>query len=65
LVPENHPIHIHCFGDSLQHAEELIAHYPRLRIGFTGAITFSDRPGKGKRKGKSKEEQSNELKKGE
>ena len=82
VVPQHHPIHIHCFGDSLEHAqdpllhrwmgsctgdarkglvqtfqhslhpesqrclpEELISHYPRLRIGFTGAITFSDPPG--------------------
>ena len=26
-------------------AQELIGHYPSLRIGFTGAITFLDPPG--------------------
>eukprot|EP00439_Symbiodinium_sp_Y106_P038862 s3627_g4.t1 len=63
VVPQHHPIHIHCFGDSLEHAQELISHYPRLRIGFTGAITFSDPPGKGKAgKGKRK---GNEAKKGQ
>ncbi|CAE7338092.1 TATDN2 [Symbiodinium natans] len=65
LVPQNHPIHIHCFGDSLEHAKELIDHYPRLRIGFTGAITFSDPPGsKGRQKGRGKHK-GNELKKGQ
>lgn len=60
VIPQHHPIHIHCFGDSLEHAQELISHYPRLRIGFTGAITFSDPPGKGKGKRKG-----NEAKKGQ
>ncbi|CAJ1367067.1 unnamed protein product, partial [Effrenium voratum] len=56
LVPSQHPIHVHCFSDSLPYAEELMALYPNLRIGFTGAITFRDPPnaGKGKAKGKAK-----------
>lgn len=53
LVPTEHPIHMHCYGDSLENALALCARWPRLRIGFTGAITFKDRPDKGKgKKGK-------------
>lgn len=53
IVPRHHPIHIHCYSDSLRHARELCERWPNLRIGFTGAITFRDRePGKGKDKGK-------------
>ncbi|CAK9096504.1 unnamed protein product [Durusdinium trenchii] len=61
IVPQTHPIHIHCFSDSLAYAEELMAHWQNLRIGFTGAITFrdSERGKGGKSKGKAK------VKKGE
>eukprot|EP00746_Dinoflagellata_sp_MGD_P025384 gnl/MRDRNA2_/MRDRNA2_159635_c0_seq1.p1 gnl/MRDRNA2_/MRDRNA2_159635_c0~~gnl/MRDRNA2_/MRDRNA2_159635_c0_seq1.p1 ORF type:complete len:421 (+),score=77.36 gnl/MRDRNA2_/MRDRNA2_159635_c0_seq1:42-1265(+) len=52
VVPKEHPIHIHCFSDSVEHALELCDHWPNLRIGFTGAITFRDNPAKGKSKGK-------------
>ena len=55
LVPVHHPIRMHCFGDSLEFAKALCARWPKLRIGFTGAITFRDKPkkdGKGKAKGK-------------
>jgi len=53
LVPREHPIHLHCYSDSLQCALECCEHWPRLRIGFTGAITFrDDGKGKGTRKGK-------------
>jgi len=56
LVPPRHPIHIHCYSDSLQHALELCERWENLRIGFTGAITFPARGGgaKGKAKGKDK-----------
>lgn len=55
VVPPQHPIHIHCFSDSLAHAEELCERWENLRIGFTGAITFAPKgPGKGKAKGKGK-----------
>lgn len=39
---------MHCFSDSLQYAQELLARWPKLRIGFTGAITFQDGKAKGK-----------------
>ena len=52
-MPEAHPIHMHCFSDSLQYALELLSHWPQLRIGFTGAITFEDK-GKGFNKGSKK-----------
>lgn len=51
-VPSEHPIHIHCYSDSLSHAQDLIKRFPNLRIGFTGAITFRDKSGKAKAKGK-------------
>eukprot|EP00927_Polykrikos_kofoidii_P036679 TRINITY_DN30964_c0_g1_i1.p1 TRINITY_DN30964_c0_g1~~TRINITY_DN30964_c0_g1_i1.p1 ORF type:complete len:486 (-),score=71.99 TRINITY_DN30964_c0_g1_i1:28-1437(-) len=55
VVPEDHPIHMHCYGDSLELAVELCRRWPRLRVGFTGAITFRDPPqtkrGKGKGQG--------------
>mmetsp|Transcript_44003 Transcript_44003/g.94806 ORF Transcript_44003/g.94806 Transcript_44003/m.94806 type:complete len:455 (+) Transcript_44003:58-1422(+) len=52
-LPKDHPIHIHCYSDSLELARALIEHFPNLRIGFTGSITFKDKPGnKGKSKGK-------------
>lgn len=51
LVPERHPVHIHCYSDSLEHARQLCSGWPNLRIGFTGAITFRDR---GKASGKGK-----------
>mmetsp|Transcript_63409 Transcript_63409/g.206745 ORF Transcript_63409/g.206745 Transcript_63409/m.206745 type:complete len:438 (+) Transcript_63409:100-1413(+) len=66
-VPQDHPIHIHCFGDSLEHARQLIERWPRLRIGFTGAITFRDRASKsgGKPSSKAKGKGGVEEKKGE
>lgn len=52
LVPVDHPVHIHCYSDSLRHALQLCERWPNLRIGFTGAITFRDRRDKGAQKGK-------------
>lgn len=43
LVPREHPIHMHCYSDSLATARQLCEQWPQLRIGFTGAITFRDR----------------------
>jgi len=54
IVPPLHPVHIHCYSDSLRHARELCDGWPNLRIGFTGAITFRDKPGKGAGKGREK-----------
>lgn len=45
-VPKDHPIHMHCYSDSLEAARQLIERWPRLRIGFTGSITFRDPPRK-------------------
>jgi TatD DNase family protein len=39
-APENYPIHIHCFGDSVADAERYLKHFSRLYIGFTGMITW-------------------------
>jgi len=50
IVPPEHPVHIHCYGDSLDHAKQLCDRWPNLRLGFTGSITFRDKP-KGKGKG--------------
>jgi len=55
LVPRHHPIHIHCYSDSVRHALQLCEQWENLRIGFTGSITFlpKNRPkGGGKAKAK-------------
>lgn len=65
LVPPQHPIHIHCYSDSLEHALALCSRWPKLRIGFTGAITFKDRAPKGKSKGKASGKEKKDQKKGE
>ena len=49
---EPRELHIHCYSDSLQHARDLCERWPNLRIGFTGADTFRDPPGRAKGKGK-------------
>ncbi|CAE8586740.1 unnamed protein product [Polarella glacialis] len=54
LVPESHPIHLHCFSDSLSHALLMCQRWPNLRIGFTGSVTFTPKLAKGKGKGKGK-----------
>ena len=33
----SNPVHMHCYSDSLEHANELCEHWPNLRIGFTGS----------------------------
>jgi len=58
LVPSDHPIHIHCYSDSLRYAHELMERWPNLRFGFTGAITFRDAPKGAKGKGKAKPQDS-------
>jgi len=40
-VPQNHPIHVHCFTDTLALAVALLDHFPNLYIGITGVITYS------------------------
>jgi len=39
-LPASHPVHVHCFTSSLSMARELLAHFPRLCLGFTGVVTF-------------------------
>lgn len=41
-LPRSHLVHVHCFTSSLDMALELLEHFPRLHIGFTGVITFGD-----------------------
>ncbi|CAK0884302.1 unnamed protein product [Prorocentrum cordatum] len=50
-VPPDHPIHVHCYSDSLEHALQLCDVWENLRIGFTGCITFALED-KGKSKGR-------------
>eukprot|EP01101_Sappina_pedata_P012347 TRINITY_DN8461_c0_g1_i1.p1 TRINITY_DN8461_c0_g1~~TRINITY_DN8461_c0_g1_i1.p1 ORF type:complete len:180 (-),score=38.41 TRINITY_DN8461_c0_g1_i1:100-639(-) len=40
MIPKDWKLHVHCFTDSIAFAEELLAHFPNLWIGFTGVITF-------------------------
>ncbi|KAG8215662.1 hypothetical protein J3R82DRAFT_7536 [Butyriboletus roseoflavus] len=40
-VPANHKIHIHCFTDSPEFAQRLLAHFPNLYIGITGVISYA------------------------
>ncbi|ELR15523.1 hydrolase, TatD family protein [Acanthamoeba castellanii str. Neff] len=40
-VPTEWKIHMHCFGESPEMAGELLALYPNVYFGFTGAITFA------------------------
>mmetsp|Transcript_74891 Transcript_74891/g.193291 ORF Transcript_74891/g.193291 Transcript_74891/m.193291 type:complete len:118 (-) Transcript_74891:15-368(-) len=39
-LPPSHPVHVHCFTASLAMAQELLARYSRLWLGFTGVVTF-------------------------
>ncbi|EJD40850.1 hydrolase [Auricularia subglabra TFB-10046 SS5] len=41
VVPKDHKIHIHCFTDTPEFAERLLAHFPNLYIGITGVVTYS------------------------
>lgn len=58
VVPPKHPVHIHCYTESLQNARDLCEGWENLMIGFTGCITFGVEnwtakgymPGKGKGK---------------
>eukprot|EP00439_Symbiodinium_sp_Y106_P014639 s645_g2.t1 len=43
-LPEDHPVHVHCFTSSLGLATSLLERFPALRIGFTGVITFKNAP---------------------
>ena len=41
-VPRDWPVHVHCFTSSQRLASELLAHFPKLCIGFTGIVTFKN-----------------------
>ena len=41
-VPQDWPIHVHCFTSSLRLARALLAHFTNLHIGFTGIVTFKN-----------------------
>lgn len=35
-------VHVHCFTSSVRLAQQLLASFPNLYIGFTGVITFKN-----------------------
>jgi TatD DNase family protein len=41
-VPHDWPVHVHCFTSSRTLAEDLLASFSNLYIGFTGIITFKN-----------------------
>jgi len=41
-LPRDWPLHVHCFTDTLPFALDLLQHFSRLYIGFTGVITFKN-----------------------
>ncbi|KAF8551963.1 Metallo-dependent hydrolase [Imleria badia] len=40
-VPVEHKIHVHCFTDTPEFAQRLLAHFPNLYIGITGVISYA------------------------
>ncbi|KAG9080976.1 hypothetical protein FRC07_014711 [Ceratobasidium sp. 392] len=40
-VPKEWKIHIHCFTDTVELAEKLLAYFPNLYIGITGVLTYA------------------------
>ncbi|KAG9087481.1 hypothetical protein FRC06_002519 [Ceratobasidium sp. 370] len=40
-VPKEWKIHVHCFTDSVDLAEKLLAYFPNLLIGITGVLTYA------------------------
>eukprot|EP01127_Copromyxa_protea_P013621 TRINITY_DN3689_c0_g1_i2.p1 TRINITY_DN3689_c0_g1~~TRINITY_DN3689_c0_g1_i2.p1 ORF type:complete len:283 (-),score=49.95 TRINITY_DN3689_c0_g1_i2:27-875(-) len=41
-IPKDWKIHVHCFTDSLEFSQRLIAEWPNLWIGFAGVVTFKN-----------------------
>jgi TatD DNase family protein len=41
-VPPDWPVHVHCFTSSLRLAQDLLAGFDNLHIGFTGIVTFKN-----------------------
>merc|ERR1711862_284906 len=54
LVPVQHPVHVHCYTDSLDQCLHLCDAWENLMIGFTGCVTFGGDYTKGKGKGQSR-----------
>lgn len=45
ILPADHPIHVHCYTDSIDQAMQLCEVWSNLKIGFTGCVTFgSEQP---------------------
>ena len=40
-VPEDYPMHRHCFGGSVKEALDWMKRYPQSKIGVTGLVTYS------------------------
>ena len=42
IVPKDHKVHMHCFGESIDMTQKLLEHWSEnMFFGFTGAITFN------------------------
>ena len=41
-LPRDAKVHVHCFTSSLELADALLAAFPNLCLGFTGACTFKN-----------------------
>ncbi len=39
-LPRDARVHVHCFTSSKAMALALFEHFPNLRVGFTGVVTF-------------------------
>ena len=38
-IPEDHPVHLHCFTGGVAQAENWLCHFPQTMFGFCGGIT--------------------------
>lgn len=41
-IPKDWKLHVHCFTDTLEFAQQLMAEFPNLYFGFTGVVTFKN-----------------------
>ena len=41
-VPDDFPIHRHCFGGDLKDARAWLSKYSECKLGFTGLVTYSN-----------------------
>lgn len=42
-VPADYPLHLHCFTNDPEWGYKMLAAFPNLYVGLTGAVTFIDR----------------------